>query len=79
MWISFGLDAMLRGKTNRWRVATLAGETLGYVKWWGAWRKYAFFPLASTLYEEKCLRDIAEFCERETKALRASWRKRTAA
>lgn len=41
-------------------VATQGAVPLGVVKWWGAWRKYAFFPNPDTLYEQDCLRDIAQ-------------------
>jgi hypothetical protein len=55
------------GKTSRWNVFTKRGVTpLGRVMWWNAWRKYCFFPLSDTLYEQDCLRDIADFCEQQT-------------
>jgi hypothetical protein len=66
------------GKTLLWTVVTYASKDgdgsfteLGIVKWYGAWRKYAFFPAPQTLYEHDCLRQIADFCERETKAHRS--------
>ena len=40
---------------------------LGDIKWWSTWRKYCFFPAPATLYEHTCLRDIANFCEMETR------------
>jgi hypothetical protein len=40
---------------------------LGWVAWFSRWRKYAFYPKPETVYEEDCLRDIAEFCEAKTK------------
>jgi hypothetical protein len=48
-------------------VAKDGGATLGKVKWFGRWRKYAFFAEADTVFEQVCLRDIANFCETETK------------
>jgi len=42
------------------------GASLGEVRWFGRWRCYAFYPFAGTIYERKCLRDIADFCEKET-------------
>lgn len=48
------------GKTHKWNVKN--GETdLGEIKWFSRWRKYAFFPVASTVYEETCLSEIASF------------------
>jgi hypothetical protein len=68
-WVSFKLEEPRRRelKTDVWHVWNL-GESahLGVVKWYGPWRKYAFFPAAETLYEQDCLRDIAEFVESET-------------
>lgn len=36
---------------------------LGEIRWWGRWRRYAFFPSPNTLYEHVCLRDIADFID----------------
>lgn len=61
------------GKTKTWDVRTAdgtIGEHLGAVRWFGRWRCYAFFPMSGSLYERKCLRDIAAFVERETVAHR---------
>jgi hypothetical protein len=71
-WISFYflLDT---GKTKIWEVMSKGqGAILGVIKWYGAWRKYSFSPRSNTIFEEKCLRDIADFCERETLAHRAA-------
>lgn len=37
---------------------------LGVVKWYGAFRKYSFFPEANIVFEEQCLKDIASFLSR---------------
>lgn len=60
-------------KTNIYEVTTLDGVKvlLGTIKWYGRWRKYVFQPEQETIYEETCLRDIAQFIEDETKAHRA--------
>jgi len=31
---------------------------LGEIKWFGAWRKYAFFPNENTIYDKACLETI---------------------
>jgi hypothetical protein len=41
---------------------------LGSILWNSGWRKYVFRPLAGTVYEETCLREISQFIEEETKA-----------
>lgn len=63
------------GKTLIWGVVTENNEILGQVKWFGRWRKYAFFPKSNTLYEQDCLRDIADFCEDRTKLHRLKKKK----
>jgi hypothetical protein len=39
---------------------------LGWIERISKWRKYSFFPKADTVYEQVCLREIAEFCETAT-------------
>lgn len=54
-------------KTRVWVVVATENENLlGVVKWFGQWRCYAFFPEIQTVFEKKCLRDIADFCELQT-------------
>lgn len=61
------------GKTLIWRVFALtqaAGDPyiLGEIKWAARWRRYAYYPSAeiSTVYEQDCLRSIADFVEKRT-------------
>lgn len=75
-------EAPSKGKKTRcWEVYTREDspkdpggmpDYLGVIQWYGPWRGYAFYPEASTLYEHKCLRDIAEFVERVTREHRAA-------
>jgi hypothetical protein len=59
-------------KTKIFLVLTTDGVSdLGTVKWFGRWRCYSFFPNTDTVFEKQCLRDIADFCEAETKAHKA--------
>ena len=66
-WINFVL--LKEGKkTNVWEIVTKNGaETLGLIKWFPSWRKYALFPYKNTVYENDCLKDIAEFIEQQMK------------
>ena len=68
-WIRFVDEPTARGlKTRRWSVVMAQGNfRLGQVCWFGPWRKYSFYPDPATLFEATCLRDIAEFCEAQTK------------
>lgn len=54
-------------KTLRWQVhAKRDNAALGEIKWYPGWRKYAFMPAPDTIFEQRCLRDIAEFIETKT-------------
>lgn len=53
-------------KTEVWMVRTLDHTPIGEVKWWSAWRKYCFMPKANTIFEEVCLRQIADFVQSRT-------------
>ena len=49
------------GKTKIFDVAPKeGGNNLGQIRWFSHWRKYSFFPNASTIFEQQCLRDIAQ-------------------
>jgi hypothetical protein len=53
-------------KTRRFSVLSRTTRSLlGYIKWFPNWRKYCFFPLNS-LFDDKCLRQVAQFCEEAT-------------
>lgn len=69
-WVEFSrIDMPGERKTGVWYVRTKGGKKevggllLGRISWWGAWRRYAFFPAADTLFEPTCLRDIAAFID----------------
>lgn len=55
------------GKTDIWHVLSQDHIRLGMITWHSHWRKYVFYPEDETLYDPKCLREIAEFMENETK------------
>jgi len=62
-------------KTNTYEVSAKQDNlVLGVINWYARWRKYVFEPTPNTIYEEHCLRDIAEFCESETKKHKESLR-----
>ena len=67
-WITFEPLTPNLG-TKRWAVMTKERPTqIGTVSWWGPWRKYVFHAGPQTLFDQDCLRDIADFVEAETKA-----------
>jgi len=56
------------GLTQIWEVRNRKQNiSLGWIKWAGNFRKYAYFPNPESLYDATCLRDIADFCEELTK------------
>jgi hypothetical protein len=64
------VDEQPKPKTKVWAVWTKSQPfvVLGFVKWFARWYKYAFFPEPEMLFEQTCLREIADFCEHQTKA-----------
>jgi hypothetical protein len=52
------------------------GLTLGCILWYAHWHQYSFHPAFNTVFEKTSLRDIASFCEEETKKRRAGWGKK---
>ena len=49
--------------THKFLVANrTSGVVIGVVKWYNQWRKYCFFPV-DAIFEQNCLRDIADFVE----------------
>jgi len=54
-------------KTNVYSVKNRKSESLlGFIKWYGAWRQYCFFPVNSTVYSSGCMKDINDFIEKIT-------------
>ena len=54
-------------KTEKWKVISLIGShELGVVSFHPAWRKYVFWPEKNTIFDPACLRDLADFVERQT-------------
>lgn len=46
-------------------VSRHTGTILGHVKWYVPWRQYTFFPL-NAVFDKKCLRELADYCELAT-------------
>ena len=55
-------------RTQVWVIrSTGSGAMLGEVRWRSNWRQYALYPAPNTVFEEDCLREIADFVEIETR------------
>mgnify|MGYP001575296905 CR=1 FL=1 len=60
-------------ETHVWTVVTKDGGVgLGEVKWFGRWHGYAFYPKPDMIYDEACLRDVADFIKAQMDARRAA-------
>jgi len=42
-------------------------DTLGFIKWYGPWRQYCFFPSIETLFSKGCLADVETVLEEVNK------------
>jgi hypothetical protein len=58
-------------KTKVFAVQDARGDELGTIRWHAPWRKYVFAPRAETLYDAKCMREIASSCEELTARARS--------
>ena len=66
-YINFDVEPTLPGrKTKTWIVSSKYVDRLGVVRWLTRWRKYTFQPEPNCVFEETCLRDIAQFIKDRT-------------
>jgi hypothetical protein len=50
--------------THVWSViAHGGGVKLGEIRWYAAWRRYAFYTASAIVLEPTCLRDLTRFLE----------------
>jgi hypothetical protein len=73
-WITFILIGQSPSKkTERWRVVPNdhPGSTIGFILWYGPWRKYTFQPAGQCVFEQDCLREISDFIEARTREHKA--------
>lgn len=63
------------GLTKTWYIIGSAEHKIGKIYWYAAWRKYVF-DAWNAVFDWECLREIADFIEKETEAQRTVWRKR---
>jgi len=61
-YISFAKAEKQNPSSWVYNVQSNDGYPLGTIKWYAQWRKYGFYPENGTVYENICLREIAEFC-----------------
>lgn len=55
-------------KTYTWWVINKYEDIqIGTVAWITRWRKYGFYPKPGTIFEQVCLREISNFCEKQNR------------
>lgn len=50
-------------------------DEIGQIKWYGAWRKFCFFPNEETIWDSKCLNSLMEFLDEINKDYRKEIKK----
>jgi hypothetical protein len=67
--LNFQIEDRKKGRrTDLWRVWSLQEAIyLGEVSWFAHWRRYTFRPVADTVFDAGCLREVAIFCDFETR------------
>jgi hypothetical protein len=66
--IEFVHEGTLDDDTKLFSVYALKdGFFLGEVEWFPDWKQFVFSPADNTVESPTCLRDIADFCEMQTK------------
>lgn len=49
-------------KTPIYHINSLRSQDeIGQIKWYGAWRKYCFFPNGDTVWDKKCLDSVCDW------------------
>ena len=56
-----------KAKTRLYEVRNKYNSILGSIRWFGSWRKYTFFAKPETVYDERCLMEVAEFLTERSK------------
>ncbi len=61
-WLIFSKDYLPKKITEVWEIRSLSDATLlGIVKWHAPWRCYSFYPMANTIFNSTCIKDILDF------------------
>lgn len=55
-------ETIIKRKTPIYHIISKHSNTeIGQVKWYGAWRKFCFFPEKGTIWDNKCIKDLLDF------------------
>lgn len=70
-YLTFNEQPPITGRvTKTWNVSSAGSGSLGLVGWYSPWRKYGFHA-NPCIFDETCMREIAEFCEKKTREHKA--------
>lgn len=59
-------------KTDTWEVRNKrTNDLLGEVRWYAPWRKYCFYVHQRSVFDDKCMQEIASFMTRQMAKRRA--------
>lgn len=58
-------------KTPIIHIENLQNIPLGEIKWYGAWRKFCFYSISDTIWDNKCLEQLLNFINKYNK----DWKK----
>jgi hypothetical protein len=56
------------GLTDIWDVKNTGQAVIGAVSWYAPWRRYGYTSLPHVVLDATCMREIADFCETQTRA-----------
>lgn len=60
-YLSFIEDDHYEGKTRLIHIISKRHlSPLGLIRWYGAWRQYAFYPEDGTIWNPQCMYDVQE-------------------
>jgi hypothetical protein len=62
-WLAFvKADNFDKKKTDQFYVNNKVNNScVGMIKWYGAFRKYVFYPTPNFIFDSACLKDIASY------------------
>lgn len=73
-FLRFSVHALGESRTTQTWTVLSASASLGEVRWYSPWRRYAFYPAPGTVFDTACLEELANFVSIETKKQEATWK-----
>lgn len=51
-------------KTKVFEIINIKNYSVGFIKWFGAFRKYSFEPNEDTIWDSNCLLEVVDFIDK---------------